>query len=55
MPGYITDYIETFSDSHREGSDEKILMKKILMYRMHLFLYLKHFESFWVIHKMLIW
>ena len=31
MPENITDDIEISSDSDREGSDEEILMKKILM------------------------
>ena len=58
MPKYITDDIETSSDSDREDSDEdnsdkdnsneKILMKKFLIkkikQKMHSFLYLKHFK-----------
>ena len=31
IPKYIIDDIEISSDSHKENSDEKILMKKILM------------------------
>ena len=55
MPEYIIDDIDGSCDSDRENSDEKfpmkkILMKKILMkeikYKIHLFLYLKHFEWF---------